>query len=77
MMWWRKKRKRNIDTDNHVRAQVVQAERDLNIVKQKLEHDRSKAKDLARAVASARRVSYKVDLFTEEISKSFGKVNHG
>jgi hypothetical protein len=49
----------------------------LEEVKNKLADDRAKAKDIAKAVASAKRIQHKVDQFTEEISESFGRLNHG
>lgn len=76
--WWGKRRKvSRTNTNNQIPTEVAKAEKDLSIVERKLEADRSRAKELAKAVASARRVSYRVDLFTDEIRRSFGRVNHG
>jgi phage terminase Nu1 subunit (DNA packaging protein) len=52
-------------------------EQELKTVEEKLAADQAKTKDLAKATASARRVHYRVDQFTEEYSRSFGRTNHG
>jgi len=56
---------------------VEQVEEDIKEAEKKLQEDKSKLPDLERAVASARRVHYRVDKFTEEYTRAFGRVNNG
>ncbi len=80
MIWpFRKKLEESEQTDALKQAEekdAVATEK-LEEVKNKLEEDKAKARDIAKAVAAARRIHYKVDQFTEEISESFGRLNHG
>lgn len=76
-MIWRLFRRNKEDVASEDDTQVEELEQELEVQKEKLAETRAKVPDLARATASARRVHYRVDQFTEEISKTFGIVNHG
>lgn len=67
------------DTEDlrEINEELEAAEAKLEESQAKLEETRAKSPELARAVASARRVHYKVDKFTKEIERSFGRLNHG
>jgi phage terminase Nu1 subunit (DNA packaging protein) len=51
------------------------AEIRLKEANRKLAQTKAKAPEIARAAASARRVNYKVDKFTEEIGRAFGRLS--
>lgn len=78
MRWWVIGRRRRVEMiGKHDEDNLKKADEDLRIVEEKLEEDKAKVPELARAVASARRTRYRVDQFTQEIASSFGRVNHG
>lgn len=49
----------------------------LAIAEEKLQEAKDKLPSLAKATASARRVRYRVDKFTETYKETFGRMNHG
>jgi septal ring factor EnvC (AmiA/AmiB activator) len=80
MRWWRfgikKSRESEEDIENGEKA-IRKADESLRDLESKIAEDKEKSPELARAVASARRVEYRVHKFTQEISDSFGRLNHG
>lgn len=80
MRWWEFFTKRSTTSREHVEnnvEEIKKAEDNLRDLESKIADDKIKSPELARAVASARRVEYRVHKFTQEISDSFGRLNHG
>lgn len=77
-MWWRLfSRGRKHEEVIEGSDDLHQANEKLKKAEEKLADTKAKAPEIAKAVASARRVHYKVDLFTKEISQSFGRLHRG
>lgn len=80
MRWWKFLTKKSTAPQEHVEngADVLKkAEQNLQDIDAKIAEDRNKTPEIAEAVASARRVQNRVHKFTQEISDSFGRLNHG
>jgi len=77
MKWWPFGKKSCTEIEAEQDENFDLAELRLKAAERKLAQTRAKSKEIAKAAASARRVSYKVDRYTEEIGRSFGRVNHG
>lgn len=76
-MIWPFRKRTKVERHESTKPKIEQAEKDLENAESKLVQDRAKLPEIARATASARRVHYHVDQFTEEMSRSFGRLNHG
>jgi len=66
-----------IENEEIQRPELERADQDLEELRHKITEEQAKMPELARAVASARRVQYRVNRFTEEIDQSFRRLNHG
>lgn len=73
----RKKNRDTIKVELTMDVDIDKADEVLETAKKKLEETKAKTPEIAKAVASARRVHYRVDNFTEEIKHSFGRIDHG
>lgn len=81
MKWWKifftKESHAPQETLENGNEAIQKAEENLRDLEAKIAEDKEKTPHIAKAVASARRVEYRVHRFTQEISDSFGRLNHG
>lgn len=77
-MIWPFRKRLQYAREDYTEQDVEQIDEKLREVEEKLAETRVKtAPEIARAVAGAKRVYRKVDQFTEEYARAFGRTNHG